>query len=31
MSPKIDISTIEKSIVIIIPEKKLISYKNNPK
>jgi S1-C subfamily serine protease len=30
-SPKIDISTIEKSIVIIIPEKKLISYKNNPK
>jgi S1-C subfamily serine protease len=28
---KIYISTIEKSIVIIIPEKKLISYKNNPK
>ena len=31
LTPKTDITNIEKSIVIIIPEQKLISYKNNPK
>jgi len=32
MTPKnININEIKKSIVIIVPEKELISYKNNPK
>jgi len=31
LNPKINIVNIEKSIVTIVPEQKLISYKNNPK